>query len=47
MTINGFAKKVTLEEGLKVSISIAQVKEILRIINQDTNGVLYKIIELI
>jgi len=30
--LNEFAKKITLEEGLKMSISIAQAKEMLRII---------------
>jgi hypothetical protein len=44
MNVNEFAKKVTLEEGKKISISIAQVKECLRIINQKLNGELYKLI---
>ncbi len=32
MNMNDFAKKVTLKEGLKQQVSIAQVKEILKII---------------
>ena len=46
MNINEFAKKVTLAEGGKVSVSIAQVKEILKIINRLTGEILYKIIKL-
>ena len=32
MNLNDFAKKVTLAEGGKMSVSIAQVKEIMRIV---------------
>ena len=32
MNLNDFAKKVTLAEGGRVSVSIAQVKEIMRIV---------------
>jgi len=32
INLNKFAKEVTLEEGLKKSISIAQSKELMRII---------------
>ena len=46
MTINEFAKKVTLKEGGKTSISIAQVKEVLKIVNDLTGGALYAIIKL-
>lgn len=46
MTINEFAKKVTLKEGGKKSISIAQVKEVLKIVNDLTGGALYAIIKL-
>lgn len=41
MKINAFAKLVTEEEGLKKSISIAQVKEVLRIANDHLDGKLY------
>ena len=44
MKVTDFARKITLEEGLKESVSIAQVKEILKIINQQTDGQLYKLI---
>ena len=45
MTIHEFSIHVTKAEGLKQSISIAQVKEVLRIVNQKTNGQLYTIIK--
>lgn len=44
MTINEFAKTVTLKEGLKKSISIAQVKETLRAANEELDGKLYPMI---
>jgi len=44
MNIKEFAKVVTLEEGLKTSISIAQVAEILKIINKLLGGNLYLLI---
>ena len=44
MNINEFARKVTLKEGLKKSISIAQVKEVLKIVNKVLGGELYKFI---
>lgn len=47
MSINDFAAKVTKTEGLRQSISIAQVKEVLKIINRMTSGMLYKIIALL
>lgn len=45
MTINEFSKQVTLAEGLKISITIAQVKEVLRIVNKMLSGMLYKAIK--
>lgn len=42
MNINDFAREVTLAEGLKKSVSIAQVKEVLRITNNWTKGELYR-----
>ncbi len=42
MNINDFAKKVTLMEGKKREISIAQVKEVLSIVNKLLKGALYK-----
>ena len=41
MNLNDFAKKVVLAEGKKKSLSIAQVKEVLKIANKLTGGVLY------
>ncbi len=44
MNINEFAKIVAEKEGKKRQVSIAQIKEILRIINSFTVGELYKAI---
>ena len=44
MNINDFAVKVTKKEGGKKSISIAQVKEVLKIVNDLLKGELYKLI---
>ena len=45
MNINTFSRKVTLLEGKRKSISIAQVKEVLRIINDMVGGALYLLIK--
>jgi len=42
MSVNDFAKNVCAEEGGKVNLSIAQVKEVLKVTNKLTNGALYK-----
>lgn len=42
MTLNDFAKEVTLVEGKKKSLSIAQIKEVLRAINFLTGGAFYR-----
>lgn len=44
MKVSAFARKVTLAEGKKKQISIAQVNEVLRIVNCKTKGLLYAII---
>ena len=44
MTLNDFAREVTLEEGLKVSLSIAQVREVLKVVNRLTQFQLYPIV---
>lgn len=44
MDIHTFAIEVTLSEGKKKSVNIAQVKEILKIINRMTKGAFYKLI---
>ena len=45
MNLNTFAQAVTRKEGKKVSISIAQVKEVLKIVNGFTGGALYAIVK--
>jgi len=45
MKINDFAKEVTLQEGMRISISIAQVKEVLRIVNKMLDKNLYRLIK--
>ena len=44
MTINNFAKIVAKKEGKKKEVNIAQIKEILRIVNDLTRGHLYDFI---
>lgn len=44
MKINSFAQKVCEVEGKKIQVNVAQVKEILRAINNLLGGELYKII---
>jgi len=44
MDLNEFAIKVTLEEGKKRDISIAQIKEVLKIINKFLDGKLYSLV---
>ena len=44
MTINDFAKLVCSIEGLKVQLSIAQVLEVLKIVNKLLGGMLYRCI---
>ena len=45
MTINDFAIKMTEHEGKKVQVNIAQMKEILKVINVMLGGALYKAIK--
>ena len=44
MTINKFAQRICELEGKKKQVNIAQVKEILLIINKLLGGELYKLI---
>ena len=44
MLISNFARLVCKSEGLRKEVNIAQVSEILRVINRLTNGVLYNFI---
>jgi hypothetical protein len=45
MKITDFSVAVAELEGMKVQVSIAQIKEILRIVNEQLNGDLYKLIK--
>jgi len=47
MNINDFACVLAKSEAKKVQVSIAQIKEILSIINRLTHGILYKVIRLL
>jgi hypothetical protein len=44
MNINDFAVKVAKKEGKKKQISIAQIKEVLKIVNRLLDGDLYDMI---
>ena len=46
MNINQFAKRVAQEEGQKKQVNIAQIKEILAVVNRLTRGILYQIIRI-
>lgn len=46
MKITTFAKKIAQAEGLKKQVDIAQISEILRVVNVFTGGVLYAVIRL-
>jgi len=45
MTVNEFAVRVTKFEGQKKECSVAQVKEILRVVNMLVGGELYRLIK--
>lgn len=44
MTVNDFAVAVAKNEGKKKELSIAQIKEVLKVTNQLVDGKLYKLI---
>ena len=44
MNINDFSVKVAKKEGGKKSVNIAQIKEILKVVNGLLKGELYKLI---
>ena len=44
MTVGEFAVRVAEKEGKKEQVSIAQIKEILKIVNKEIDGKLYRII---
>ena len=47
MSIHEFSKQVTKLEALKKQVSIGQIKEVLKHINNLTHGALYGIIKLL
>lgn len=47
MKINTFAVKVSRHEGLKKQIDIAQISEILKVVNKLTFGILYLVIRVL
>ena len=44
MTVNEFARRVAQKEGKKIQVNIGQIKELLKVINELTDGLLYKFI---
>jgi hypothetical protein len=44
MKITDFSQKVAEAEGGKKQVNLAQIKEILKVVNNLTNGELYKLI---
>ena len=44
MKVSRFSEIVAEEEGKRIQVNIAQIKEILRVINCLTDGELYKMI---
>lgn len=47
MNINDFAVKVCETEGMKKQVNVAQVKEILKVINKLTCGIFYLLVRLL
>jgi len=45
MKINDFAKEVSVDEGGKKEMNIAQIKEVLKVTNTLLDGELYKLIK--
>lgn len=46
MDINDFSIEVAKQEGKLKEVNIAQIKEILKVINKLTNGILYAVIKI-
>ena len=44
MKITDFAKKITQYEGMKKQVNIAQILEVLKVLNKLLDGDLYKLI---
>ena len=47
MNMNAFAKLVSEIEGGKKQVNIAQIKEILKVVNTITKGILYAVVKTI
>lgn len=47
MNMNKFAILVAKKEGLKKQVNIAQIKEVLKVVNNIMGGLLYRIIALL
>lgn len=47
MTINKFAERITAKEGKLKQVNIAQIKEILSVINKLTGRILYAVIKVL
>ena len=47
MLITEFARKVSKQEGLKEEVNIAQISEILRVVNKLTFGILYLVVRIL
>lgn len=47
MNINQYAADLTKREGKKKSLTVAQVKEVLSLINKDLDGLLYPLIKVL
>jgi len=47
MNINKFAERVAALEAGRKQVNIAQIKEILKVINRLTNGILYAVIRVL
>lgn len=45
MKVTDFAKQITLQEGLKKGVDIAQISEVLKVANNLLNGELYSMIK--
>lgn len=45
MKIAQFVSEITKQEGKKSSVTVGNVREVLKLVNKATNGMLYKIIK--
>lgn len=47
MDLNDFAVRVSRAEAGKAEVNIAQIKEILKVVNRLTGGILYLVVRLL